>query len=240
MARKVDVQEYLIKQNEMLDCAQRLIYTIGYGEMSVQNIISELGISKGAFYHYFDSKTALLEALLHRTSQQGLQVISPIAEDPNIPPLEKLEQIFRSSIQWKSGQKPYLMGILKVWYSDDNALVRQKTLTEFSGLFGGLLNKVFQQGAAEGVFHIPYPEMVGRIVFNIMTQMSDSLGHILLKANTDPPADNPEVMKQMEKIICAHTDAIEKVLGASPGSIRLIDPATMIEWLPGELEKVRN
>jgi AcrR family transcriptional regulator len=232
MARKVDELERVARQNEILDCAQRMVYSIGYEDMSIQTIINELGISKGAFYHYFDSKPALLEALLHRTSQQGLQVIGPIASDPSIPPLEKLELIIQKGMQWKAGQKQYLMAILKAWYSDENALVRQKQMVEYTDLFGGLLKEVLLQGIAEDVFHISYPEMTGRIIFSLMTQMSDSLGHMLLKANTDPPVNTSESLRLMGEVIRAYTDAIEKVLGASPGSIHLIDNTMLVEWLP--------
>jgi AcrR family transcriptional regulator len=232
MARQVDENMRLAKLNEILDCAQKMIYTTGYADMSIQDIINELGISKGAFYHYFTSKSALLEALLGRTSEQGLQIILPIANDDGLPPTKKLENIIQAGMQWKATQKPYMMAILKAWYSDDNALVRQKMLTEYTSVFGRLLNKVFVQGINEGIFHTAYPEMAGQIVIALMTQMSDSLGYILLKANTDPPIDSKDALAQMERVIRAHTDAVERILGATPGSIHMIDHTSMVEWLP--------
>jgi len=41
------------------------VYTTGFEQMSVQDILDELKISKGAFYHYFDSKLALLDGLVN-------------------------------------------------------------------------------------------------------------------------------------------------------------------------------
>jgi AcrR family transcriptional regulator len=237
MARKIDESARLSKRNEILDCAQRLIYTTGYEQMSIQDIISQMGTSKGAFYHYFDSKPALLEALLERTSEKGFQIIQPIANDNGLPPIKKLENIIQAGMQWKSTQKPFMMAILKAWYSDENALVRQKTLTEYTLVFGGLLNKVFAQGINEGYFHSAYPEMAGQIVFALMTQMSDSLGYILLKANTDPPIDPEVALTQMENVIRAYTDAVERVLGASPGSIQMVDHTSLVEWLPDKNTK---
>jgi len=63
MARVIKEQEHAERRNEILDVAQKLVYTRGYEQMSIQDILDALGISKGAFYHYFDSKQALLEAL---------------------------------------------------------------------------------------------------------------------------------------------------------------------------------
>ena len=233
MARTIDEVTRVTKQNEILDCAQRLIYTKGYADMSIQDIISELGISKGAFFHYFASKTALLEALLERTSRQGMEVVAPIADDPSLSPVQKLEAIIRSGMQWKSGQKTYLMAILQAWYSDENALVRQRTLGSSVSNFGVLLNRVFQEGIEQGVFQTSFPAMAGKIVYALLTQMSDSLGYILLRVNSDPPGDSEMAINEMDHVIRAYTDSIERILGAKPGTIHLIDLEAMKDWLPG-------
>ena len=51
MARTV--KAHAVRRNEILDVAQRLIYTKGYEQMTIQDILDGLQISKGAFYHYF-------------------------------------------------------------------------------------------------------------------------------------------------------------------------------------------
>jgi len=48
----------------VLDAAFRLFANKGYGQTSVDAIISEAGLSKGAVYHHFASKEALFKALL--------------------------------------------------------------------------------------------------------------------------------------------------------------------------------
>jgi AcrR family transcriptional regulator len=60
MARIVKEEEYLARRNEILDASLRLVYSKGYDKMTIQDILDQLHISKGAFYHYFDSKVAVL------------------------------------------------------------------------------------------------------------------------------------------------------------------------------------
>ena len=60
------VKEHAVRRNEILDLAQQLVYTKGYEQMTIQDILDGLQISKGAFYHYFDSKHAVLEAVVER------------------------------------------------------------------------------------------------------------------------------------------------------------------------------
>ena len=66
MARTVDAEAYAAKRNEILDVMQQFMFTQGYENTSIKDILRELEISSGAFYHYFDSKPALLDAFIAR------------------------------------------------------------------------------------------------------------------------------------------------------------------------------
>ena len=43
------------RREELLATAERLFCTKGYEKTSVQDILDEMGFSKGGFYHHFDS-----------------------------------------------------------------------------------------------------------------------------------------------------------------------------------------
>ena len=73
MARTV--KEPDIRRNEILDVAQQFFYTKGYEQTSVQDIIDQVGIAKGTFYHYFGSKVELLDELIERMTDQVLSLI---------------------------------------------------------------------------------------------------------------------------------------------------------------------
>jgi AcrR family transcriptional regulator len=51
-------------RSRILEAAVKLFSNHGYNRASVDDICSEAGISKGAFYHHFESKQALFLALL--------------------------------------------------------------------------------------------------------------------------------------------------------------------------------
>src|SRR3984893_401653 len=126
MARAVNEQEYTGKRNGILDAMQRLVYTKGYGQMTIQDMLNDLQISKGAFYHYFDSKQAVLEALVERMGEEVVQLLFPIVHDPALPALEKLRQFFPTLAQWKTARKDFILALMHILYADDNAIFRQK------------------------------------------------------------------------------------------------------------------
>jgi AcrR family transcriptional regulator len=56
-------------RSRILESAIKLFSIRGYNKASVDDICTEAGISKGAFYHHFESKQALFRALLDRWLQ---------------------------------------------------------------------------------------------------------------------------------------------------------------------------
>src|SRR6185503_2936174 len=129
MARIVKKEEHTARRNEILDAAIQLVYSKGYEKMTIQDILDQLQISKGAFYHYFDSKVAVLEAVVERmATEQVKPMFLTIVQDPKLPALEKLHQYFYMSTSWKTSNKALLTELMQIWYSDENALARQKML----------------------------------------------------------------------------------------------------------------
>ena len=52
-------------KSRIVSAAWRLFYEQGYDDTTIEDIIYESGTSKGSFYHYFDSKDALLGSLAY-------------------------------------------------------------------------------------------------------------------------------------------------------------------------------
>ena len=171
MARIVNKEEYELRRNEILNAAQMLVYSKGYDQMSIQDILAAVHISKGAFYHYFDSKQALLEALIERLALQVIKIITPIVQDDRLPATEKLRRVFDMASRWKTDRKEYLIKMVNVWYADENAVLRQKAQSAVLPLIAPLLTTIFYQGVREGVFHTEYPDQISGIIFSLLQEL---------------------------------------------------------------------
>jgi TetR/AcrR family transcriptional regulator, transcriptional repressor for nem operon len=226
MARILKELKYAVRRNEILDAAQQLVYTKGYEQMTIQDILDDLQISKGAFYHYFDSKTALLETLTERILQEAIKIITPIIEDPHLSALEKFQRYFDTVARWKTAQKTLMLALLRVWYTDDNAIVRQKVTSNGLKRITPLLTAIIWQGAQEGVFKTPYPDQVCEVVFSIMLGLGDSLAEALLAHNSEK-----DTLQAMQHAVAAYTDALERILVAPTGCLQLIDDQMLKEWV---------
>jgi AcrR family transcriptional regulator len=225
MARIVKEEEYAARRMEILDVAHRLVYTKGFEQMTIQDILNELQISKGAFYHYFSSKSVLLEALIQRTLDGAEQIMIPVVEDPDLPALEKLQQFFTTLSRWKTAQKAYLLKLLNVWYADENAIVRQKMLTATIRRISPLFTRAIRQGIQEGVLTTTYPDQSGQVLLTILQGFGETLAERLI-LNEPQPGD----FKQVEDTAAAYNDAIARVLGATPGILKIVDVEYLAEW----------
>ena len=59
-------------RKRILDAAQQLILARGYGGTSLDLLIRQLGMTKGAFFHHFRNKNDLARSLMQRYSEQGV------------------------------------------------------------------------------------------------------------------------------------------------------------------------
>jgi len=239
MARVVKQEEHAAKRKEILDAALQLVYSKGYDKMTIQDMLDQLQISKGAFYHYFDSKTAVLEALVERMATEQVEpAFLSIVQDPHLTALEKLHRYFDMSTYWKTSNKAFLMKLLKNWYSDENALARQKMLARTVEHLGPFFTEIIDQGVREGVFTTPYPEIASQVTINMIYDLAYTSGQMLVSDHSNSvEAKHTDTLQRAETLFAAYSDALERVLGAPKGSIHPMAAEALKMWFSLDNEK---
>ena len=66
---RISDQDRAVRRQRILDAAWRRLATNGYHETTIDDVCDEAGVSKGAFYGYFDTKQALFLALLEEETE---------------------------------------------------------------------------------------------------------------------------------------------------------------------------
>jgi len=154
------------------------------------------------------------------------QILIPIVHAPHLPVLEKLHRFFATTARWKTARKAFFLALLRVWYTDDNAIVRQKVQATGVKRVTPLLTIIIHQGIQEGVLTTSYPDHVGGVILSLLQSLGDTLAELLLSGE---PKHN--TLQHMERTVAAYTDALECVLGAPTGSLHLVDAETLKEWI---------
>ncbi len=225
MPRTVNVAEHTVRRDAFVDAAQRLIQEKGYEEMSVQDVLDALETSRGAFYHYFDSKQALLEAVVERFADGAMAAIQPIAADPRLDALAKFDRIFAGIASWKEERRDFVLRILEVWTSDANAIVREKLRRMSTQRLTPLLSQVVQQGLDEGVFTAAPAEQTAAVLVALLLGLQELATELFVARQAGAVAYD-EVVERID----GFTRAYERVLGAAPGSLAAPDERMLKVW----------
>jgi len=208
------VKEPEIRRTEILDAAERLLVTRGYEQMAIRDLMDELQIAKGTVYHYFESKQALLEALVERIGEQAEQLVLPIVSDREMPAQDKLLRVFAVLNQYKQANLDLVFAFMRVWYADENALFRQKLYLARITRLAPWLSQIIQQGVAEGVFTTPYPDHAARTILSLLEDLGYATVELLL-VEEGKQID----FSRMAQLGEATADTLERVLGMSPGGL---------------------
>ena len=140
---------------KILDTAERLFIQKGYEKTSLQDIIRETDLSKGAIYHHFTSKEEIFYSVCERIGQRNAEVLSSVRDDPSLNGLEKLRRIFKVSLQPERQAKMFSM----MPYLLDNAkFLTAEMQNIFSEVVPEFMEPILRQGIADGSIHTDHPK----------------------------------------------------------------------------------
>jgi len=227
MARVARAEDIAAKRNAILAAAQRLVLTKGYQHMSVQDVLVDLQISGGAFHHYFDSRGALLEALIDRIQEDSGKPLLPIIHNRDLSAIAKLQGFLSTLDRLRVERQQDVLAALRVWYTDANAVVRQRVDDAIFRQRAPMLAEIVRQGVSEGVFTVTSPERAGEVVMALLQALGDTEARLLLTVAEEPG-------RRIEQCLATHAaylEAIERVLGAAPNSLERGDVEAVTPWV---------
>jgi len=116
---------------------------------------------------------------------------------------------------------------MRAWYTDENALLRQKVQSVMVRRVAAMYADIVRQGIAEGILHTAHPDLAAGMIINLMIGLGDHMADILLH-----PENYGDAHDELASAIEAYSEAMERVLGVTGGSLRVMDPAMIKSWAP--------
>jgi len=92
------------KREQLLDAAGPRFYANGYHATGIADVLQAAGVSKGTLYQHFDSKEALIEAVLARFEQSSLEKLNSELDRAGANPEARLRFVVRAAhAAWWAG-----------------------------------------------------------------------------------------------------------------------------------------
>ena len=133
-------------KSKIVSAAWKLFYENCYDDTTIEEIIFESGTSKGSFYHYFDSKDALLGSLAYLFDEKYEELDQQIHPGQNT--IETLLWLNREL--FRMVENTIDLELIKKLYSTQLVTRSEKQLLDHNRVYYKLLRKLAIAGQASG------------------------------------------------------------------------------------------
>lgn len=192
------------RKSEILEVTRRLINEKGLLNTSTNDIARTVGISRGTLYHHYESKEAILDALVEQISAEVYKRAREIANDESIPVMERMLKTI-SSLNLSKGSDQFILEHLN---SPSNIFLHEKVQKDMLLTLPGILAKIVADGNKVGIFHTEHP-------YECME---------MLVAYTSLVLDDETLVKSeeegMTKLVALMSN-LERMLGAQEGTFHV-------------------
>lgn len=219
------------RKQEFLDAALDLFYEKGYENTTINDIIDAVGLSKGAFYHYFSSKEEVLGTIATQYVEKKLNIVERVIKEENLNALEKLNKIIADILDFKLQYSEIRWKIFKIITRNNNIKLEKEILDNFLELEKPLYEKLIKQGVSEGVFNTEYPEEAAELYVHLTKIFKKMVSEVINNFNCDlddietfkKKIKEPANIKMLKRKYEFYQDTLERIFGTESGSIKLVD-----------------
>lgn len=208
-----------VRREEILAKALELFTSQGFDHTSVQNITDAVGVAKGLFYHYFDSKQEALNAAVEWQADEFFATLPEHASDMEGNALDKVRAIIGRIVAWKFDEhRDMVVTYLRVMYRPENFVLRTKLTQEYMYRLAPLFAEIIKEGLEEGLCDAADADVAAESVFALWVGGGERLGQMMLELVYDAALLEP----LMDRIRGWET-GVECLLGIEPGTLGLYD-----------------
>jgi AcrR family transcriptional regulator len=208
------------RRQDLLEIALALFVEKGYEATSVADIVSRAGLSKGAFYHHFESREALLEALAEHFVRRSMLGIEAVLDNASLNAFEKLETCLARHRDWEPQFGPRMVAAFIAIFRPDNLLLYHRIHLAAMRIVSPILARIIAEGVADRVFDTPDAESAAEMVLLLGASTHDITGRVLAATSR---AERDAALAALERRVGLIGIAADRLLGLPDGSIRFVD-----------------
>jgi len=192
--------------SEIIRESQVLFAQQGFEKTSIQQIANACGLSKGAMYHHFDSKEAVLEEICRQQYLQLLEKVTPISENRELTALGKLKLFMVTTREESMNMSSYSYA---AGGNDIGNAVMEKTLDIYSRkLYVEIIAPILEEARKNGECHFVGP---GTSIALYLHSLDDSITIQINRILNEESEEN--LMPCIEQVLEGFTYVLGQILG---------------------------
>lgn len=136
------------RRMQIMEAALKLFALEGYGHASISRLASDAGISKGLMYNYFESKEALLAAIIEYGMSEMMDLFDP--DHNGVLEPEELEGFIRKIFAAiRSHQEYWILFLSLLLQPNVKEHLKEKTMLQSMEKFMSMLMQYFEKRGIE-------------------------------------------------------------------------------------------
>ena len=177
------------KKDQILDTSLQLFMKKGFDATSISDILSQLDIARGTLYYHFESKEAIMDAIIERLLNQVLEKIEKLMTNDSLSQAEKFMGFFTSiNLTQLTGDEE----IVDYFNQPQNALFHEKSNRLLIKKLSPVLAQIISEGMESWLFDTPYPAETAELILVGITGFVDS---------KDSPVEENQTNRRMESFL---------------------------------------
>lgn len=155
---KQDKQDKQDTRTALLHVGMEIMIEKGYSNTGIQEILNTLGVPKGSFYHYFDSKENYAVEIIRHYDQNYSAMLLRLLRNPKQTPLQRLKTFCeegKATLGAKGCRNGCLIGNLSQEMSDQSELLRtelSRVVKKWRGLIAACITEGQDSGEIKNVW----------------------------------------------------------------------------------------
>jgi len=170
MARTVKKPD--VRRQEIVEAAMNLFLEKSYDHTTTNDVMKTLGIAKGTIYHYFPSKSALLDAVVKQMAADYIGRRIPTLEACTEGALARIACLFsREALNTKEKET------IECLHQPGNVTLHARLLAVLVEQMAPVFGDLITEGVKEGVFDTDHPLEVAELLLAGIQFLTDEGVH---------------------------------------------------------------
>ncbi|MDO4275627.1 MAG: TetR/AcrR family transcriptional regulator [Eubacteriales bacterium] len=152
-------------KQHILETAIRLFSEKGLENVNVEDVVKEVGVTRGAFYHYFKSREELIAGVMYKSFEDDNPYL--LADKlKGLNALEKLRFVIKLTLRPRLDVSDSMREQMKK-LANNSVIVKNEMIFQVN-VMAGYMEKLLLEGNKDGSMNVSHPKQVAQITMLIV------------------------------------------------------------------------
>ena len=175
---------------EILNAAVRLFAEKGWENVNVEDVVKEVGVTRGAFYHYFKSREDLIIAVTDRMFYDNNHFLMA-SKETSLNALQKLRLAIKLNLSENLKSSEMINEVLK---AKENPVIFKSEFLSQLNTVAPYIEKLLIEGNEDGSISVQYPKQAAQVI-SLLSNFW--LNHAVFQISHQEVADRLSFLEQL-------------------------------------------